>query len=181
MDWQTPEFDGFVMNTQLIAVSDISNVPFADVTLRHTRTREVSKPFADLGFTLGMTMLYFYYGARLQRHIAPIPIIKAMHEEYVARQKRKAQEAKAAEYQRNNNPPLVEQTEAPVSGISDETSDGLLKSKNLDGMYADVQAQSSSLDSLMISQHKSESNLNDMLKDNNDAKPKRRSRKNKDY
>jgi hypothetical protein len=155
VDWQAPEFAGFVVNTQLVAVNDISNVPFADITLRHTPTREVSKPFADIGFTLGMTILYFYDGARLQQQIAPIPITKATHKEYVARQQRKAEEAKAAEYQRNKQP-LFEPTVAQVSGMSDETFFGFLKSKEIDGIHENKQHQPSGLDSLrsdLIRQH----------------------------
>lgn len=179
IDWQIPEFAGFVVNTQLVAVNDISNVPFADITLRHTTTREVSKPFADIGFTLGMTILYFYDGARLQQQIAPIPITKAMHKEYVARQQRKAEEAKAAEYQRNKQP-LFEPTVAQVSGMSDETFFGFLKSKEIDGIHENKQHQPSGLDSLRSSQDNQKSNLDSMSLGYRDEKPKRRSKKTKD-
>lgn len=182
LDWQTPEFDGFLVNTQIVAVSDISNVPFADITLQHSRTQEVGRLITDQGFTLGLTMLYFYYGESLQKYIAPIPITKSMHEEYIARQKRKADEAKAAEFQRNYIPPAVEPTTvAPVSVISEETNIRIFNPTSLDSMYADPQAKLSDLDSLMILQYKSVSDLKDMVSDNNDAKTKRRRKKSKDY
>ena len=191
LDWQTPGFDGFVMNTQLVAVSDISDIPFADVTLRHTRTGDVSKLIADLGFTLGMTMLYFYYGACLQQHIAPIPITQTMHKKYIAEQEQKEREAaltKAeAEYQQKNSF-LVE---SPIESGSDVRDPSFtnpsvvniienIKASNFDDMLIIPQAQQSGLDNLLISQLRRESSPTDMSSENNDAKPKKRSRKDKD-
>ncbi len=103
-----------------------------------------------------------------------------MYKEYVARQEQKGSEAKAAEYQRNNNPPLVEPIVNPVSGISDDTIVDTLKSKDLDSIYDNKQNQPSDLDSMMSSQDNQKSNLNDMWLGNSDEKPKKRSRKTKD-
>lgn len=55
-----------------------------------------------------------------------------------------------------------------------------IKASNFDDMLIIPQAQQSGLDDLLISQLRRESSPTDMSSENNDSKPKKRSRKDKD-
>lgn len=60
--WQAPAIEGVPIRVQPTPVKDISRIPFAEVTLRHQRSKEYIREAADNGFTVAMTMLYFYFG-----------------------------------------------------------------------------------------------------------------------